>query len=554
MIKYYKLAFNHGYQKALIRLIKYHFNRGNTQVAIHLCNIGIKMNYYECYRQLGLIYLDNNDEKNALKMLNIAAYHGNSNAMLDIGLIMKETNYKQGVKFLTNSIMNNNIKAYIYMAELMEDQKDYKGAEERYKQAYKIDPTNKKLLLSMGNFYKNRDNYGLALKYFTESTSIDGYIRIGSICKDVFKDDNKALEYFQKAYNIDPNSKMAAHFLGHYYENIKDYQKMIYYYEIADDELSLLNLGIYYKKLNDSKCIDYLLRVIECHANILNKENAAIILGNFYRKNKNYSEMLKYYEIAAINSNKKANRLIGLYYKSINNNEMALKYFIIADEYFEIGNYFKNINNYEDAIMYYTKARDLSFTVEYELGFCYEQIGNKSMMEKYYSLSFDPRSKMNLAFHYLKTKKFKEGIVHLENILNSKTLPDDINKIKYELGKFYQMNKDYNKMAHYFEQILENYPDVVRILLSYCIGENKNIYDLSKDIFYKDSLLLQYMKKHNMMYEIAELYKNNDNIVMAILYYNSGHELKDKRCTEILIQHYENAHDYSKAMKLIDTL
>lgn len=552
MFAHYKLSFKYGYQKALIKLGKYYQNNKQPCMALRLYAIGARLSNSDCFRRIGLFHAENDNIKAAEEFLTKAMKLNNSDAMLELGILMKERelNPKLAAKYINDAMILKNINAYIYMAEFLTEHKDYKGAEERYTQALLIDPKHTKLLLSAAKYYHGRDNIGLALKYYTESNCAKGFFELGKICSYRFNDKAKAMEYHKKASNIDPKCD-SSYYLGSYYEDEGNIDQMIFYYEKADSDDSLTALGEYFMKKNDYICLQYLTKALD-----MGSTNAMVLLGNFYRKHKNFTDMIKYYNMAAERDDTDAYYLLGSYYKSIGEHDQALEYFEKSHSYHQIAHYYKKNNKYDDAIIFYTKAADFGRDVAHDLGFCYEQLKDYLEMEKHYLLSFkNPKSRLALGLYYLKIKNNckNEGILILGNLIKNAELVSKHSMIKYELGQYYESVGNYNKMRIYYEEIIKTHPDIINRLLSYCSDNNKK-YNLPKELLHKKSPLLEYMKEHNMMYEIAEYYKAQENIVLAMLYYQSGHKVGNKKCTEALIEYYEEQKDFGNAMKYIATL
>lgn len=551
MLVHYKLSFKYGYKKALVKLGKYYQNNKQSVMALHLYAIGARLSNSDCIRRIGLFHAENDNIKSAIDFLKKAITYNNSDAMLELGIIMKEheLNPKLAAKYINDAMILKNISAYIYMAEFLAEHKDYKGAEERYTQALLINPKHTKLLLSAAKYYNSRNNIGFALKYYTESNCANGFFELGKICSHRFNDKTKAMEYYKKASDIDPKCE-SSYFLGAYYEEEGNIDQMIFYYEKADSEDSLVALGEYFMKKNDYICLQYLTKALDMGSTI-----AMILLGNFYRKHKNFIEMKRYYDMAAEREDTYAYYLLGSHYKSIGEHDQALQYFEKSNSYHQIAHYYKKNNKYEDAILLYTKAADFGHDVAYDLGFCYEQLKDYLEMERNYLLSFkNPKSKLALGLYYLKIKNNckNEGIKILEDLIKNGELVSQHDTIKYELGRYYESVGNYDKMRIYYEEIIKTHPNIIAVLLSYCSNNKK--YNLPKELLHKKSPLLEYMKEHNMMYEIAEYYKAQDNIVLAVLYYQSGHKAGNKKCTEALIEYYEEQKDFGNAMKYIATL
>jgi tetratricopeptide (TPR) repeat protein len=122
---------------------------------------------------------------------------------------------------------------------------NYEKAENAYKESLKLDPSGKTALQNIAivyTFQKKTDQaieaYKNILKYYPNDAEV--YYGIGSIYYDVLKDDEKALDYLCKAYNIYVKEKSAYRvdaqtMISYIYNNMKKANKEDSFKKILKD-------------------------------------------------------------------------------------------------------------------------------------------------------------------------------------------------------------------------------------------------------------------------------------------------------------------------------
>ncbi len=186
-----------------------------------------------------------------------------------------------------------------------------------------------------------KKNYTEALK-LAETVPLEKRTKI--YFKDVgivyanLKEYEKAIEYYQKAIEMDEKWAVPYFNLGIVYKNLKEYEKAIEYYQKAiemDEKWAVPynNLGIVYKNLKEyEKAIEYYQKAIEMDEKWAYPYNN---LGNVYVDLKEYEKAIEYYQKAI---------------------EMDEKY---AVPYNNLGIVYANLKEYEKAIEYYQKAIEM---------------------------------------------------------------------------------------------------------------------------------------------------------------------------------------------------
>ncbi len=153
---------------------------------------------------------------------------------------------------------------------------------------------------------------------------------IGDLCR-IHKNYNKMLYYYNIAIDKDATRVRAMYKLGNYYNKIeRNYTEAIKYYKMAScrgDSDAMNELGYYYddNMRKYEEAVKYYLMAIEN-----GNSNAMCNLGKHYYYMKNYSEAIKYLQMAIEKGNVEAMDRLGHYYEEIRNYPEAIKYFKMA--------------------------------------------------------------------------------------------------------------------------------------------------------------------------------------------------------------------------------
>lgn len=227
----------------------------------------------------------------------------------------------ESAKFNLIKLKENNSKNYsIYylLGCILEEQKDFAGAIDNYKQSILLNENFLYSVLRLANLYYKVKNLFQSESFFLKAIKIDSrnfeaYYNLGIINfeNNRFKD---AISFFKNAIKLDNNSYQAHHQLGLTYEKIGEFDKAIVSYNIANTVnfegffYSYNNLGNIYLSLKDfnksKECFERALK--------LKGDNFASVYNNFA----NF-----YYEVAEVEL------AISFLEKAIMEDEKNLKYY-----------------------------------------------------------------------------------------------------------------------------------------------------------------------------------------------------------------------------------
>lgn len=134
----------------------------------------------------------------------------------------------------------HNTDAYINIATILKNKGDLTKATSYVTTALKIDPSSQKAKMVFNDInnmttisayedatkkYNAKDYQGALKQYLSlENPNSDAYVGIGA-CYQALKDNNKAIESYNKALSMDKRNANAYYYLGTIYASIKDYDK-----------------------------------------------------------------------------------------------------------------------------------------------------------------------------------------------------------------------------------------------------------------------------------------------------------------------------------------
>ena len=350
-------------------------------------------------------------------------------------------------------------------------------------------------------------------------------------------------EMIDKDLPNNTNSVIVNYYYGLYYEFEKIMMKCLKYYLEAikqNDVKTIINLQLYYRNIGDT-VNEYTYHFILSELNSGNEsawekftkitvndgllflDNTIKIaiynsLGKYYREQKKYSLMLKYYKLAISIGSTEAMSNIGSYCQKINDVPNMIKYYCMAID-----------RDDEKAIeylcMYYIKQNNSDAICEWAQKYKIKQ--NMRVMVKMYQFAIDS---------------------------------DNVNAM-LELGKYYEEVMDYDNMLKYYQMALEYHGSDVALsnLESYYIKNNDttNMYSLAT--YYKNKKDYQLMikclqlpvkqKNSNAMYDLGEYYQSIKEIDKMLKYYKMAILLSNVNAMYNLGLYYENEKDYVYMLK-----
>jgi len=184
-------------------------------------------------------------------------------------------------------------------------------------------------LFYIGLYYYLDKKYGIAKGYFKKSIKINPnnpfvYCELANCYKNLRKEEDMMDNYLK---SIDMNYKYAYTDLGKYYESHADYLNMVNCYTKAIEEgdiNAIKYLAKYYFEIREyMKCKNLLLKGCD---DIFRDKQSAYSLGIIYKMEKDFENMIKYYQLSYELGFKDVLIDICTYYYQLNDNERFLYY------------------------------------------------------------------------------------------------------------------------------------------------------------------------------------------------------------------------------------
>ena len=285
--------------------------------------------------------------------------------------------------------------------------------------------------------------------------------------------------------------------------------------------------------------------------------------GIYHWINKNYEEMMKYFNMSIKKRNPHAMTNLGNYYFQISAYENMIYYYEWAIKYEDshamycYGYYFETQKEFKwkkNSMKYYYKmaaVRNHDLAI-FRLGLYYEVKNKLDLMKKYYFMAIklnnnealekleyyinkdkkDSEAMFILGNHFETIKKYdqmkkyyfmaiqlnnKKAMIRLKNYLINENDDDAI----FELGNYFEMIKDYDSMVKYYFMAIElNNENAFIRLKNYVDQTNK---ESESETMYKLGYIFQNLKNYNemMKYYKRAIYYGNYNalIALAMIYY-----------------------------------
>lgn len=150
---------------------------------------------------------------------------------------------------------SNNIKAYVWLANYYNKNKDYAFALKYYKKAFELDSSNEYYCRRIGDTYKKLGEYAKASIYNNQAEKLEdnkiekevteyikiiknnpddaaNYYSLGRYYERYSRYLN-ALEYYKKAFEINSKSEYYCNLIGKMYEKLGDHEEAKLYFESA---------------------------------------------------------------------------------------------------------------------------------------------------------------------------------------------------------------------------------------------------------------------------------------------------------------------------------
>lgn len=340
-----------------------------------------------------------------------------------------------------------NIQLKFKIAALLNKDKKYKEAVNKYLKIISIDPSNAEAYFNAGTILYQAKLYADASimfeKYLELEKSLDAYHKITTALLEI-KNYEKAYNYSLKALDLYPNDNIIRKNLAFASYALKKYEDAAKYYLSLPD--SLMNVNDYENAARslaqikqDSIAIKYFEKVI-----LLDSTRYSIYLelANVEFKNHNYKRAAKYYELMTNHDSKNefAYRFLGFSFFQLKDYEEARKALLKASElndsivntYFYLAQSYKNLDSLNQAIENFKKVIKLSEKKE--------KIYQDQLLEANYFIG--QRTFLN--------KNYATAIQYLQKVLEFK--PNDVGTLEmlglsyHQLGKIETAIKIYKRV------------------------------------------------------------------------------------------------------------
>lgn len=251
-----------------------------------------------------------------------------------------------------------------------------------------------------------------------------------------------------------PESKSMIWYFLDYASGIEDRNEKIKYYKIVENNYILdsktaekIYLELYKRVYTESEKNQYLKKLY----GLSNKYEKEYLLKSFEKSKGSIVKNLEKYYIKYLD--KEIGKVLGDYYREMNNSQKALLYDNYSDKIKLAEYYFENEENELLDEIYYDLAEDEQKIIERKK----LKKENEKILKGYYG-----KAKESLDAY-----KFELAQVYYNNILESSDNEKYLKKIYYDLGKLNFIRKDYAKSLLYFEKYSKEYSDSKDIELLY---------------------------------------------------------------------------------------
>lgn len=328
---------------------------------------------------------------------------------------------------LPQPVLNHKIDEAISRGNAQRDLKNYALAEEEYRSALRLDPTDARIYYALGNVFYDQGRFQDAIQAYWESLRNNpndpvAYKNLG-IAYEAQQGYAEAIAQYQKAIELDPKYAHAYNNLGQVFARQRRYDEAIQQFRkvIAIDPMYARahnGLGhVYYAKKQYSEAIEQFQRAIEIDPQYL---NAYANLGNSYYAQQRYPEAIAKYQ--------KALEL---------NPKDAHAYANLGNVYFAQKRYEESIRLYERAIELDSKKTDVAYLLN-NLGRAYfaQQRYAKAIEQYQRAIELDPQQalayySLGLAYFILKDRSAAGDQYEILRKLNSTYA----NKLLREINK-----------------------------------------------------------------------------------------------------------------------
>ena len=551
-LRYLEMAAQNGMDKAYIILGNYYLESGNYKEAYHNFYLSKRqenpIGYYFMAYCLENGYGVERDLSKAVDYYMESADNGNSDAMLRLGFLYEngkgvELNYQEALKYYLYAAKAQNYLAYCYLGNLYYEGKGVKKDLEQARKYY-LSAADHNVPQAFYDLYwvEKNNNIKRALNYLKKAMDHNfssAYIHMGKLYQEgingVVRDENKAFEYYLKAYELGDNH--ACFWLGYCFEfgigtNL-NYDQAFRFYTMAStqgDPLACNSLGNLYE--SGHGCNRDLKKAFEYYKMAADYDypsgiyNLASCLEEGIGCDIDWQQALLYYKKAAGLGSGKAKYHLGLLYEKGKIVEKDL----------------------ELAFLYYEESAQAYFA-PVSVGICYEKgIGCACDLEKakeYYALAIErhyPRAYYCLGLLYLYHMQDPVGIEYLQKGCQLR----DTSSLLF-MGELYSKGEWVEKNIN---EAIACYKMIGTQEANYRIGKLYKESDLNKAIEY-----FKKAKDHELaLFELGLIYTDSKEYTLAVECYLKLLPLKNPYAMNNLGILYENGQgveaDLDKAISL----
>ncbi|GEM_PF-4102826 len=400
----------------------------------HLIDAGQKDFVSRLGVDIGNYYYENNDLPNAIQMYeqSVSFNPSDPEALYNLALAyQKNGNIENAIAALEHAVtlrpsFND---AYLRLGTLYYDNGNFNRALQYYRTIEKRGYDNSAVLPIIADIYFKQKNFDTALRYYEQliktydTPGDEGNLKVAYVNSGIItmnrNDNHTAIEYFKKAFIIDPHDAHIAYNCGlAFYRQAQAGNKIIDYDHAREwfyKAISInphyadayLGIGdIYYINHQFNQAIMYYRRLLKIAPEHI---NAYMRIADIHTINGNYQGAIAMYEkLTNINLSIKMNNKenIQVYismanlYDKMHLNQKAIEILqrlivtsvtarSIPDVYYNLGIYTYQGNNYDDAAQYFRNAlsalgndssstHDTTFIgkIQFALGNCYFKKGN----------------------------------------------------------------------------------------------------------------------------------------------------------------------------------
>ena len=375
--------------------------------------------------------------------------------------------------------------------------------------------------------YENSEIYFKKYIGFDEDIKMSDYFQLGQI--NVFLEDySEAIVYLEKVENVsDSLFQYNSYYLGKSYLMNNQKNFALHAFEKAasvNSDLQLKEESLYnYFKLAYELDLPYtnLTYVLEEFSTYhLSKYKSEVkrLLINMFQSTNQYQQAFDFLKSNHLPEKEEKVTL------------QRLAYYIGVQHY--------NNANYNNALVKFEFARkypenkEIDVMCLYLLADCYYQLRDYGRSANYYTEYISTPSnslvnqigtaKYNLAYSYFQSKQYDKSVNYFRKAINSDLDKERLNDANLRLADCYYMLHDFKNAVRYYEKSIESELDE-----DYAMYQKSKCYSLlSSHKQQEECLLLLVNNKSNSIYlerslfDLANLYKNQDKDAVAIDYFN----------------------------------